>query len=296
MILSAAIERGRGDALPLPLSDRDFARFQKLILERAGIFLAPAKKALLVGRLGSRLRQVGLTRFGDYLELVTASEAELVEMLDRVCTNETHFFRDPRQFEFLRTTVIPEWMRQAACGQRDRSIRIWSAACSSGEEPYSLAMTLRNALDDARPAWRIEILATDLSTRILEKARTAIWPAEKSAEIPTPLLRKYMLKGVHSQAGMIKAAPEIRSLVRFERLNLHDGIDAVPAGFDAIFCRNVLIYFNPEGKRRVLTSLLDRLDPAGYLFLGQAETMNGTGDRARTAGPGAYIHARPGRR
>ncbi len=288
MMLAEATGRTRAEVLSPRLSAREFARFQKLILERTGIFLAPVKEALLLGRLGSRLRQVGVTGFADYFELVTHDEAELVEMLDRVCTNETSFFRDPRQFEFLRSVLVPEWQRLAACGARDRTIRIWSAACSSGEEPYSLAMTLKNELDDCRPPWRIEILATDLSTRILDKARQGIWPAEKCSAIPTPLLRKYMLRGVRSQAGKIKAAPEIRELVRFERLNLNDDIESAPENFDAIFCRNVLIYFDAAGRRRVLSRLLERLSPDGYLFLGQAETMNGSGERTRSAGPGAY--------
>lgn len=288
MMLAEAAGRTRNEILSPQLSDREFARFQKLILERTGIFLAPVKKALLLGRLGSRLRRFGMTRFADYFELVTHDEAELVEMLDRVCTNETHFFRDPRQFEFLRSVLVPEWQRLAASGARDRAIRIWSAACSSGEEPYSLAMTLKNELDECRPPWRIEILATDLSTRILEQARDGIWSAEKGSAIPASLLRKYMLRGVRSQAGKFKAAPELRDVVRFERLNLIDGIDAAPGGFDAIFCRNVLIYFDAEGRRRVLSRLLERLAPGGYLFLGQAETMNGCGERTRSAGPGAY--------
>jgi len=276
------------DALAPQLLDRDFARFQKLILSETGIYLAPVKKALLTGRLGSRLRQLGLTKFSEYFELVTSDPAELVEMLDRVCTNETHFFRDPRQFEFLRTVVVPEWQRQAAAGTRDRAIRIWSAACSTGEEPYSIAMTLKSLLDDCKPAWRIEILATDLSTRVLAKAEEAIWPAAKCNEIPATLLKQYMLKGVRSQEGKIKAAPELRSLVRFERLNLIDETQTMRRNFDAIFCRNVLIYFNAETKKQVLGRMLDGLAPDGYLFLGQAETLSGIRDRARTAGPGAY--------
>ncbi|MEO8379110.1 MAG: protein-glutamate O-methyltransferase CheR [Acidobacteriota bacterium] len=277
------------------LNDRDFARFQKLILDETGIYLAPVKKALLVGRLGSRLRHLGLTKFRDYFEVVIGDEAELVEMLDRVCTNETHFFRDPRQFTFLRKVVIPEWQRQAALGLRNRSIRIWSAACSSGEEPYSLAMLLKNELDSCRPAWQIDILATDLSTRVLAKAREGVWPAEKVTEIPDALLKKYMLKGVRAQAGKIKVGPEIREIVHFDRLNLIDEAPPVRSDFDAIFCRNVLIYFNAETKKDVLTRLLSRVAPAGYLFLGQAETMNAISDRAKMAGPGAYQPLEPRR-
>ena len=280
----------RSNEIILQISDRDFGRFQKLILSEAGIYLAPVKRALLVGRLAARLRQLGLTKFSEYYDLVISDECELVEMLDRICTNETHFFRDPRQFELLRTQVIPEWLRAAACGERERSVRVWSAACSSGEEPFSLAMLLKCELDPCQPPWRIEIAATDLSTRVLERARNGVWPAQKVREIPEHLLRRYMLQGVRSQAGKIKAGPEIRSVVRFERLNLIDPTQARGADFDLILCRNVLIYFNAEMKKRVIAGLLDCLSPAGYLFLGQSETLTGINDRVQSAGSSAYRH------
>ncbi len=292
--------RARRAAAPLPpdrpneitrqISDRDFSRFQKLILHEAGIYLAPVKKALLVGRVASHMRQLGLTKFSEYYDVVIGNEFELVEMFDRICTNETHFFRDPRQFEFLQKHVVPELLRAAACGARDRSVRVWSAACSSGEEPFSLAMLLRRELDTRQPPWRIEIVATDLSTRVLEQAREGVWPAEKDREIPADLLRKYMLKGVRSQAGKIKAGPEIRSIVRFQRLNLADPTRPAGGDFDLIFCRNVLIYFNAEMKKRVIARLLDCLSPAGYLFLGQSETLTGINDCVRSAGSSAYRH------
>ncbi len=247
MSLAQAIVREADITTPLPLDDREFARFQRLILRETGIWLAPVKKALLVGRLTNRLRQLGLARFRDYYDLVLGNESELVEMLDRVCTNETSFFRDPRQFEFLRTVVIPQWRHAAEQGTRSRSLRIWSAACSSGEEPYSLAMLLHQELDALRPAWQIDILATDLSTRVLAKARAGIWTNEKAAGIPRSMLRKYMLRGVRAQAGNVKAAPEIQDMVRFARFNLMDETQAAERAFDAIFCRNVLIYFNAEG-------------------------------------------------
>ena len=270
------------------LTDRDFERFQKLIHARAGIYLAPIKRALLLGRLGPRLRQLGIARFSDYYALVTSDPRELVEMLDRVCTNETHFFRDPRQFEFLRQAVIPDWIDSAERRLRERTVRIWSAACSTGEEPYSIAMLLIDALRHRQPSWKIEIVASDLSTRALERAEEGLWPADRAEEIPPELLRRYMLKGVRTQAGRIKAAPELRAVMRFHRHNLIDFAPATGKNFDLIFCRNVLMYFDAEAKRRVVSSLIDTLERNGYLFLGQSESLNGISGSVRSAGPAAY--------
>ncbi|HET8799037.1 MAG TPA: protein-glutamate O-methyltransferase CheR [Thermoanaerobaculia bacterium] len=285
---TGAATPGVSDAVTRQITDAEFALFRKLVHREAGIHLGPMKKALLVGRLASRLRALGLTRFRDYYELVVSSDAELVEMLDRVCTNETHFFRDPRQFEFLRAVALPEWLRLAAAGARDRVVRVWSAACSTGEEPYSIAMLLHDELSARQPPWRIEITATDLSTRVLAQASEGVWRAAKGDEIPRALLRKYMLRGVRTQEGKIRIAPEIRALVQFERLNLAGDRRPIGRGFDAIFCRNVLIYFDAAMKKSVVTRLADCLSPRGFLFLGQSESLSGITDGLRSAGPAVY--------
>jgi chemotaxis protein methyltransferase CheR len=274
-----------------PITDQEFALFQALIRREAGIFLGPAKKALLVGRLARRLRELGLDSFGAYYHLVVErGDEELTRLFDSICTNETHFFREPRQFEFLEQRVFPGWKAEAASGRRARRIRVWSAACSTGEEPYSLAMTLWDHFPPAA-GWGIEILATDLSTRVLERARAAIWPVEKAGEIPLGYLKAYMLKGIGPQAGKMKAGPEIRSLVRFERLNLNGEVYAVAGLFDLIFCRNVLIYFDAGSRARVVGRLLARLAPEGYLFLGHAESLGGLTDRVRSVATTVYVHA-----
>ncbi|HYB72678.1 MAG TPA: protein-glutamate O-methyltransferase CheR, partial [Candidatus Sulfotelmatobacter sp.] len=203
----------------------------------------------------------------------------------------THFFREPQHFDFLQHQVIPEWVAQAAPGQRSRRVRVWSAACSTGEEPYSLAMTL---LDQLPPSagWEIEILATDLSTRALDQARAALWPVEKAGEIPPQYLKRYMLRGARTQEGKMKAGPAIRSLIRFQRLNLSADHYPVTGPFDLIFCRNVLIYFDPDLRGRVIRRLLHHLEPTGYLFLGHAETLNGVSEQVRNVLPTVYGHAR----
>jgi chemotaxis protein methyltransferase CheR len=268
-----------------PLSESEFAAFQTLIHREAGIFLSEMKKALLVGRLGRRLRELGLTSFGAYRRLVEEDRAERVRMVDAICTNETHFFREPRQFEFLESRLLPGWRSSAESGKRQRVARVWSAACSTGEEPYSLAMHLLSHL----PGWEIEILATDLSTRVLDKARAGLFSIERSREIPERYLKRFMLRGVGSQEGKIKAGPEVQAVVRFQSLNLNGETYPVQGTFDAIFCRNVLIYFKPETKSRVIERLLQHLAPAGHLFLGHAESATGLTVRVRSVGLNVYV-------
>jgi len=285
-------ERKRGEGVGLPIipaalavSDRDFLRFQALIHREAGIWLAPVKKALLVGRLARRLRELGLVSYGDYFERVVEDEAEKIRMLDAICTNETHFFREPRHFEFLAERIFPAWRAEADAGRRPRRIRVWSAACSTGEEPYTIAMMLLSAF----PAgWELEVLASDLSTKVLDRAAAGVWPLEKSKEIPEEHLKAFMLRGYGAQEGLMKAGPEIRGIVRFARVNLVG--DDWPAGppFDLVFCRNVLIYFERQAKITVVERLVDRLAPQGYLFLGHAESLGGFTTKARPVLPTVY--------
>jgi len=280
-----------GDQTIRPVTDREFALFQKLIYREAGIHLAPGKKALLEARLTRRLRELGLVSFEAYYRHVQGAEGsdELIILLDRISTNETHFFREPKQFEFLENQVFPGWQAQGHGANGMRRIRVWSAACSSGEEPYSLAMMLLDHFA-AGSGWDFDILATDLSTRALAAARAAIWPIAKASEIPHGRLKKYMLKGTGEQDGKMKAGPEIRSVIRFERLNLNDDHYAVEGKFDLIFCRNVMIYFDSAARARVIERLLDHLAPNGFLFVGHAESLTGVADRVRYVLPTIYTN------
>ena len=271
------------------LSARDFQLFQRLIHREAGIHLVESKRVLVEGRLSRRLRELGLD-FRAYYALLETDEAERVRLVDAISTNETHFFREPRQFEFLESRVFPEWLARAEQGQMSRRVRVWSAACSTGEEPYSVAMSFLAHFPPGS-GWEIEILATDISTRVLDRARTALYALDKSKEIPARYLKPFMLKGTGELEGWMKAGPEIRSLVRFGRVNLNDDALAVTGQFDLILCRNVLIYFDAPSKARVVDRLLERLDARGYLFLGHAEAMIGTSTRTRSVGPTIYTHA-----
>jgi chemotaxis protein methyltransferase CheR len=272
------------------VSDAVFARFQALVHKEAGIWLSPAKKALLVGRLSKRLRALRLASFRDYYERVQEDEAERTQLLDCICTNETHFFREPRHFELLAGSVYPSWWAEANAGRRPRRIRAWSAACSTGEEPFSIAMSIRQAFP-AGLGWDVDVLGTDLSTRALARAAQATWPIARSAEIPVATLKRFMLQGTGSDEGRMRAVPELQALVRFARLNLVDEQYPALGKFDLLFCRNVLMYFDPATKVRVVERLLAHLAPAGLLFLGHAESLGGMRDRLRAIIPTVYAFA-----
>ena len=253
------------------ISDREFTLFRDFIHKHAGIALSDAKRTLLVGRLTRRLRDLGLTSFLQYYRRIEADADERMRMLDRISTHETHFFREPRHFEFLSAELFPRWRQRAPRGRR---VRVWSAASSTGEEPYSLAMTLLDGLPPEE-GWTHEVLATDLSRAVVEQAREGVWPTEKSAAIPPRLLKRFMLYGVGSQAGRVKVGPELRAVVRFATLNLNDAIYPVGGPYDLIFCRNVLIYFDAELRARVIRQLAGHLAPDGHLFVGHAESLHG---------------------
>ena len=259
---------------PPALSDREFSNLRGLIQREAGIHLSSAKKALVVARLSRRLRALGLRSFTSYYELVggPAGAAERVHMLDAISTNETSFFRERKHFDFLEKQLLPAWRDQAAANRRARCVRAWSAGCSTGEEPYSLAMVLLKHLPPSA-GWQHDILATDLSTRVLERARAGIWPIEKAEAIPGEYRRAFMLRGVRDQEGTMKVGPELRAVVRFAQLNLHAESYPAPRNCDLVFCRNVLIYFDQPTRARITDRLIGHLQPGGYLFLGHAETL-----------------------
>ena len=266
------------------ITTRDFRRFQALVQGEAGIFLSDQKRALLVGRLAPRLRALELPSFAAYYERVWSDREELVRMIDALCTNETHFFREPKQFAFLEQQVLPSWLAAADAGERPKRVRVWSAGCSTGEEPYSIAMSLAWHL----PGWSVEILASDLSTKVLDRAAAGIWPMERAEEIPPHYRKTFMLRGRSAQEGKMAARPELSATIRFARINLNaESYPAAAGRFDLIFCRNVLIYFDAPSKRRVIDRLLDRLDPAGFFFLGHSESLNHV-ERVRAAGPTVY--------
>ena len=271
------------------IDPRLFEKYQALIYQAAGIWLSNAKTALLCGRLARRLRSLELETMEEYFDFVTdpGHKDEFVRMLDAITTNETHFFREPKHFEFMAQRLFPRWKQEAGAGKRGRKLRIWSAACSSGEEPYSLAMTLLKHFP-ASEGWTLEILATDISTQILAKAKAGVYPLEKARDIPHDLLQRFMLQGTGEHEGKMKVGLEAQEIVRFLRLNLNEEPLAVQGTFDAIFCRNVLIYFDMESKTRVVNGLMRHLSPNGLLFVGHSENLAGVTTRMKTLAPTIY--------
>ena len=270
-----------------PLQRGDFLAIRDFVYNEAGIHLADSKRALVESRLSRRLKELGLPSYAAYRELVleAGDPDERVRMLDCLTTNETHFFREPKHFDCLNRVVFPDWKAQAAARRMPQRVRAWSAACSTGEEPYSLAMTM---LDAFPTGWQLEVLASDLSTRVLRSAEQATWPIDRASEIPDHHCKQYMLQGVGPEAGKLRCGREARELVRFFRLNLNRPPFGVPGELDLIFCRNVMIYFDTASKRRVIDGLLDRLAPNGYLFVGHSETLHGITRRVSLVAPSVY--------
>ncbi len=276
----------------LSVSPALFQKFQKLIYAETGIWLGSAKTALLCGRLFRRLRALEISSLESYYQCVSQPEQheERARMIDAITTNETRFFREPRQFEFLVQHVFPRWRAASERGSRPKRVRVWSAGCSSGEEPYTVAMLAARNLP-AEEGWDVRLLATDISNRVLEKACRGIYPIAKAAELPKDLLHSFMLRGMDERQGEIKVKIEIQRMVEFRKLNLDQQLDLAEGPFDAIFCRNVLIYFDAASKQRVVTNLVRTLIPNGLLFVGHAENLTSMASQLQSIEPTIYIKA-----
>lgn len=258
------------------LSDRDFNRFRKLIFDLAGITLSEHKRALVYSRLAKRLRAHGLSSYSEYYELVSEADPdsqEIVEFINAITTNKSSFFRESHHFDFLREVVFPEHLEQVNKGTR-RAIRIWSAGCSNGQEPYTLAMTLFEFFG-VDTSIDFDIFASDIDTNVIQRARQGVYNAEQIEDIPDYLLHKYFLRGKGDKRGYAKAGKELQSIINFQRLNLFDATWPMKEKLDVIFCRNVIIYFNRDTQRKLITRMTQHLRPGGYLMLGHSESLHG---------------------
>jgi chemotaxis protein methyltransferase CheR len=274
----------------LRLTDRDFERFSRLVYEQCGIRLPGHKQSMLEARLRKRLRALGMASFEEYAELIfsgQAPEGELVRLIDVVTTNKTDFFREPAHFDFLVHTALPRLLGRDGCGL-SRPLRVWSAGCSTGKEPYTLAMVL-SEFRDSHPGFSFDILGTDISTDVLDKAVKGIYAEEKAAPIPLALRRKYLLKAKDPELRQVRIAPELRNLVRFRRLNFLDADYGLRDPFDVIFCRNVLIYFDRPTQERLLGRFAGLLEAGSFLFLGHSETLLGLSLPLKQLAPSVYI-------
>ena len=261
-----------------PISDKEFSQFQELIYRLAGIHLSSAKKALVSGRLAKRLTQYRLGSYGDYFKLLTASHhsEELQVAVDLLTTNETYFFREPKHFDFLRVQVL-------ANHKPGNSFRVWSAACSSGEEPYSISMVLADHLGGSH--W--EVVASDISTRVLEKARAGHYPMDRTEGISREHLSRYCLKGVGAQEHTLLVDKALRDRVNFLQVNLNQPLPSLGV-FDVIFLRNVMIYFDQETKRQIVQRMMPLLKPGGHFLVGHSESLNGVADALHPLAPSIY--------
>jgi chemotaxis protein methyltransferase CheR len=253
-----------------------FKRLSEFIYTECGIKMSPAKKTMLEARLVKRMRAVGLQTLGDYCKYLLSPEgkgSELVHMIDAVTTNKTDFFREPQHFEFLVRDVIPDLMERMGSGIR-RPLMVWSAACSSGEEVYTLAMILEEVSLRTKE-FKYTILGTDISTKVLESARNAVYDEERIIPVSLDLRKKYLMKSKDSCNRKVKIVPELRSKVKFCRLNFMDDDFGLREKMDVIFCRNVLIYFDRETQEKVLNRICAHLVHGGYLFTGHSETITG---------------------
>jgi chemotaxis protein methyltransferase CheR len=265
-------------APPPAISDQEFAHFQRFIFEAAGITLADSKKMLVSSRLGSRVQHHELGSFAQYFRLLKSGEspAEVQIAIDLLTTNETYFFREPRHFEFLEKQL-------ASMPGRQQPLRIWSAAGSTGEEAYSIAMLLEDRFQ-GRP-W--EIVASDISSRVLDRARAGHYPMERARHVPKAYLQRFCLKGTGKLQDTLLVDRSLRSKVSFLQINLNDRLPAIGT-FDFVFLRNVLIYFNTQTKREVVARALSVLQPGGWLFIGHSENLNGICDAVKPAAPSIY--------
>jgi chemotaxis protein methyltransferase CheR len=274
--------------LDAELSETEFRQFRDLIYRVAGIRIPETKKVMVTNRLRRRLRATGLDNFAAYYALLNspARDGEMPRFLDAITTNETYFFRDPHHFDWFGEVFVPEAIRQARLGRRPRSLRVWSAACSTGEELYSIALKLRDHRG-ALAGWKVTLLGTDLSGAALDAARAGSYDA-RALRLINPDVRKASFD--HDEAtGRWTLKPEIRAFTTWKRHNLLDPLKEAP--FDCILIKNVLIYFDPDSKQRVVRNLLDAMAGGGYLVVGPTEgiyNMLGTLQREKT-----WLYRRP---
>ncbi len=255
------------------ISARDYARLCGLIYREAGIALGSEKKTMLEVRIKRRLKVLNLASYGCYCDYLFSHEGlkdEITHLIDVVTTNKTDFFREPRHFEFLTARALPDLCARNRSG---RPLLVWSAGCSTGEEPYTLAMVL-SEYAQTHAGFRCRVLATDISTTVLRKADRGVYASDSVSPVPAALKRRYFLRSRDPGSDQVRVVPELRRMVELRRLNFMDADYGIREQADAIFCRNVIIYFDRPTQERILGKLAGCLAPGGYMFVGHAETLH----------------------
>ncbi len=267
-------------SLASSMRPRDFEQIRRMVYDYCGVDLT-GKQVLVGTRLGNQVRELGLPSFDKYFEHLQqdASGQAFTTMIDALTTNHTSFFREQQHFTLLKSVIAPQLPAATP-------IRIWSAACSSGEEPYTIAFSLVEALGEAAFT-RTSILATDISTRVLQRAQRGLYPAAQLQAVPLPVRRLCLLKGTGQYADSCLVKPQTRSLIQFQQFNLLEDCSSF-GPFEVIFCRNVMIYFDLPTQQAVVDRLTTRLAPGGYLLIGHSESLNGIQHRLRYISPATY--------
>lgn len=271
------------------MTEKDFARFSEFIYAEVGIKLPPTKKTMVEARLQRRIRLLGLqnhTEYVSYLFSPRGMREELIHLIDVVTTNTTEFFREPKHFEMLMETVLPEWRQKVKAGQ---PVNIWSAGCSTGMEPYTLAIVL-NEFAAQTPGFTFRIMATDISTQALRTAVNGIYDEDRIATVPNTLKTKYFMRSKDRIRRQVRVVPELRRMVSFKRLNFMEDF-RLPMPMQIIFCRNVVIYFDKPTQLKLFTKLCNNLVPGGYLFIGHSESLAGMDLPLIQAAPTVYRRA-----
>lgn len=270
------------------LSDNDYHKIKDMIYDVIGINLGESKQELVRTRLGKRLRALNIGTFDEYYTHVTKKDqTELTHLFDAISTNTTSFFREMDHFNFVTSTVLPALIAEKN-KNNDREIRIWSAASSTGEEAYSIAMTVLEFLR-GKPGFKVKILATDISTKVLAKVEAALYPEDRVNTVPKDMLKRYFRKGTGEQAGMVMLKDEVKNMVFPRRINLQVAQFPFKKEFDFIFCRNVMIYFDKPTQSGIVEKLYRHLKKDGYLFLGHAESLTGIQTQLKYVKPTVYI-------
>lgn len=256
--------------LPEPLQDREFEIIRRMVYDQTGINLSKLKKIMVQSRLMKRLKQINCPTFGQYIKIIRLNPRERSVMFNLITTNVTHFFRESHHFDFIKR-FLPVYLQQFKTG---RMCRVWSAGCSTGQEPYSIAITLSEMFE--RLSGEFQILASDINTEVLKQAASGIYKREEVEEVPHDLLKKYFKLGQGPNKGLFKVKEKLQQHVIFRQINLVDSAADFPVEgkFDLIFCRNVFIYFDQETKRRIVKKFYRKLHDGGCLFIGHSESLN----------------------
>ncbi len=276
---------GGHEVISLQISEAQYTKLAQLVYRLAGIHLGSSKKELLRARLAKRLRALGCADVRDYITRLEDDQSgqELVNFLDCITTNKTDFFREAQHFDFLVGDVLPKLDKLCA---GNAPLRMWSAACSTGEEPYTLSMVLK----ENSQYWErrgLHFLASDLSTKVLDQARQGVYALERVAEMPRALITRYFQRGTNRWDGFVRVRPELRDMVKFARINLMDAF-TFDQPFQVIFCRNVMIYFDKPTQERLVDKFYACLTPGGYLFVGHSESLTGIKHRLDYVRPAVY--------